>query len=719
MRFDNDALHAALHPRSVAVVGASDNPDKVGGRPVDYLKRFGYRGNIYPVNPKREIVQGVRCYPDLRALPEVPDLAIIAVAGEQVPAAVQDCASCGVRSVIVLSSGFGETGEAGRAQQEAMTALARKSGMRLIGPNAQGLANFSNGAVANFSTMFTQVPPQDGPVAIVSQSGATSAALYTRLREAGVGVRYVLATGNESDVTVSELALRVLDDREVRLLILYVEGIRDADVLAEAARQAGAQDVPVIAIKAGRGVQGLAAAASHTGALVNEDGVVDAFFNRHGIARAADLPAAVDMARLLLKPGVGPGRRLAIVSNSGSSCVMCADLAEEFGLPLAGLAADTRQRIAQSLSSYAACANPVDLTSSLLGNADVFGQVLRAVGDDPEVDLCVVSLPVAGAGYALDRMAEDALRVEAATGKALAVTATLESALEPFRQRGLATFATERQAVAAFDAATRLRAGMRRRPPRLEAIATLALPAGASAFLSEADSLAILSKCGVPVVEHEVCETADAAVQAWRRMNGPVVLKACSALLPHKSEHGLVHLGLDGEAEVRAAFEKCRGDVAGLGLPWDGAVVARMEKGRREFAVGAKLDPIFGPVVMISDGGKYIEALPDFVLLLPPFDAHEAREAMLGGLRVAPLFAGVRGELAMDIDALADLAAAVGRAMMAGARSIVSMDLNPVIVRSAGQGVVVVDALIERRMAPGAPAATVCRNESKTEELRC
>lgn len=712
----HDALSAALAPKSIAIIGASNNKNKVGGRPVDYLQRFGYGGKVYPINPSRDTVQGLHCYPDVASLPEAPDLAIIAVAGKAVAQAVRACTAKGVRNAIILSSGFGETGEDGLSRQAEIAAEAALCGMRIIGPNSQGLANFSNGAVANFSTMFTQLPPQDGPVAIVSQSGATSAALYSLLRERGVGVRYVLATGNESDVTVSELTLAVAADPAIKLIVLYTESLQDPKMLARGAALAREKGIPIIALKAGRSASGIAAAKSHTGALVNEDGVVDAFFKRHGIWRANDPARIVQTAELYLKGSRRPGRNLVVISNSGSSCVMCADTADELGLPLAELAIATRENISKALSSYAACDNPIDLTSSLLGNSEVFGRVLQSLKSDPVGDLYLISLPVAGDGYDLERLAQDTADFEAETGKTVVLTATLQSALAPFKQRGVVTFNSERQALLALDQFTRHLALLDMRRAAEKSVTAVALPGGSTSFLNEADSLEFLHKGDVPVVAYHVCTSADEAVAAWRAIAGPVAVKACSEDLPHKSEYGLVYLNMNVEDDIRNAFEACRAGMARLNAAWDGVIVAKMERGRREFAIGAKIDPVFGPVVMVSDGGKYIEAMPDFCLLIPPFDAAEVKEAVKQ-LRVAPLFAGVRGEPAMDLDALCDAVARIASLMIASNGSIASIDLNPVMVRSQGEGVVVVDALIERYIVAGTVPINVNTVVKSIEEI--
>src|SRR5436190_4941171 len=289
-----------LNPSSVAIIGASDNPHKVGGRPLLYLQRYGYRGAIYPINPGRSSVQGMRAFPALAATPEAPDLAIIAVAGDEAVRAVEACAERGVKVAVVMTSGFGETGAEGLAKQMKMVETARGAGMRLIGPNCQGLANFATGMVANFSTIFNELEARDGPVAIVSQSGANSQAIYTLLRERGRSARHVHATGNEADVTVADLARAVVDDEGVRLVLLYMEAIKDPATLAAAAAEARRRDVPIVALKAGRTASGQKAASSHTGALASEDRVVDAFFEHHGIWRAADPHGLVLAAQLYL-----------------------------------------------------------------------------------------------------------------------------------------------------------------------------------------------------------------------------------------------------------------------------------------------------------------------------------------------------------------------------------------------------------------------------------
>lgn len=687
-------LDSLLSPKSIAVIGASDNIHKIGGRPIYYMRQHGYAGTIYPVNPQRETIQGIPSFPSLDALPAVPELAIIVVAGDAAVQAVRDCARLGVQSAIVIASGFGEAGEKGRRQQDEMVRIAKDANLRIVGPNSQGLANFGNGAVASFSTMFIEVPPQDGPVAVVSQSGGMAAMVYGLLRSQGIGVRHVHATGNQADVTVSELALAVAHDPDVRLLLLYLESLSDPDMLAQAAAVARARGVPVVAVKAGRTNAGQRAAASHTGAMASEDRAVDAFLARHGIWRADDAHALARCAPLYLRGWQPSGRRLVVVSNSGASCVMAADAADTLDLSIAPLSDATQAALAERLPGFAATANPVDVTAALLTNSALFGDVLPVVAEDPSADLFLLDIPVAGMGYDVPRFARDAAHFADNAGKPIAVATWQESVASVFRAAGVPTFENAADALAAFRQLTGHQALLRivaQEPP-----AAAAIPApphgGKTRTLSEAASLARLAEAGVNVVEHVLCRTADEAVAAWQKIGAPVAVKASSPQVPHKSEHGLVMLHCNDADTIRQAFAAQTRTLADMRADCEGVLVARMTRGQRELMVGAHWDPTFGAVLLVGDGGKYVEVLRDTALLLAPATPAAVARA-LSSLRIAPLLAGVRGDKPIDVEALCRLAAGVGRMVHDARGAIASVDLNPVM--AGHDGAVVVDALIE------------------------
>ncbi len=692
-------LQRVLAPRSIAIVGATEDQNKVGGRPLHYLQRFGFQGAVYPINPRRDTVQGLKAYASLADLPEVPDAAIVAVGQDAVADVIGQCGARGIGTAIVMSSGFGETGAAGTERQHDLVAQARRLGVRLIGPNAQGVANFRDGAVMNFSTMFMEVPPQDGPVAIVSQSGAASVMPYAMLRERGVGVRYVVASGNDADASVNELALAAAADPQIRVVLMYIEALADPAVLAEVARTTRARGAAVIALKSGRSAQGAKAAASHTGAIVNDDVVVDAFLQRHGIWRAQDVHGLVNAVELYLAMPPRPARRLVVMSHSGAVGVLCADTADSLGLPIAELAPPTVKRLARIMPSFATAQNPVDLTASLMTQGGMFADTLDALAADPQADMFLVGVPVAGPGYDVPGMAAQTARLAANHGKPVAVSAPQQAVRTAFRKAGVPVFSHETDGIQALHqwrghGELIARAAERDRLAQ-GAQSAPSLARGADALLSEADSLALLAVADIPTVPHLLCQSLDEALAAWRKLGPAVVLKACSARIPHKSEHGLVFLYVDDPARVESAWAACAERVTAMGLPFEGAIVAARVRGRREFALGVRQDPAFGTVVMVSDGGKYVEALRDFVVLLHPFSEADVI-ASLGTLRIAPILAGVRGEAPVDVQAVACAAVRLGELAAANAGNIASIDVNPFIVRDEGQGGCAVDAVIER-----------------------
>ncbi|HWQ39974.1 MAG TPA: acetate--CoA ligase family protein [Burkholderiales bacterium] len=695
----SDKLRAALDPKSVAIVGASDNENKIGGRPLLYLRKQGFRGRLYPINPNRKEVQGLKAYPDLWAVPQTPEVAIIAVADEAAVDAVETCAQAGVSVAIVMSSGFGETGTPdGKAKEARMREAARAAGMRLIGPNTQGLANFGTSAILSFSTMFIELPPQDGPIAIVSQSGAMSVVPYGLLRARGLGVRHAHATGNDAEVSAGELAALVAEDSEVKLLLLYLESVADSAPLVRLAHVARSRSLPVVALKAGRTAAGQEAARSHTGALANEDRIVDAFLERHGIWRAQNTQDLVRAAEVYLKGWRPRGKKVVVISNSGAVCVMGADAATQTGLQIAALSDDTRAQLKKILPGFATVANPIDITAALLTNSRLFSDILPVVAKDPSADAVVIGIPVAGQGYDIDAFARDTGAFARETGKPVVAAITQASIARRFREEKVPVFETEAEAIAALAQFLNHAELMRNAPRADSAPAHRTLPA-ASIMLDEAQSLALAGRFGIPVVEHRLCATAQQALHAFARLGAPVAVKGCSRDVVHKSEMGLVHLGLTNQKGVRRAFEAVRHALLQRGCAFDGVIVARMARGRRELMVGARRDPAFGPVVIVGDGGKYVEVMPDARVLLWPFD-EEAVLRALTRLRIAPLFAGVRGEPALDAAAVVQVVMAAGRLIADPAVGVASMDLNPLIVGAQGEGCRVADAVVyvdERR----------------------
>src|SRR6218665_538987 len=410
-------------PRRVAVLGASETPVKAGARPIAYMRRYGFQDDIYPVNPRRTEVQGLPCYASLADLPQAPDLVVISLAGSQVDAALAQCIAAGARCAVIYSSGFAELGAAGLAAQQALVRRASAAGLRLIGPNTQGVANFQTGAVLNFSTMINQCAPQDGAIAIVSQSGAGAGILYGGLRRQGLGVRYMVATGNEADVNVARAVRGLLEDPSLRLILMYAEALRDTGLLAEAAALSARRDVPILAVKAARTPAGQATASSHTGALASEDALAEAFLRQHNIVRVRDFDELVEYAQLFERRERPRGRKLVALSNSGATCVLAADAIEQNDMLSAEFTPSHAQALRAVLPAYVAVRNPIDMTTALLGQPGIYGEALRSVADSGAAHGVFVGFPVGGEGYDMSYFARQTMDFVAATGLPVAVGA--------------------------------------------------------------------------------------------------------------------------------------------------------------------------------------------------------------------------------------------------------------------------------------------------------
>ena len=720
------SLLSALSPKSIVMFGASENPNKIGGRPLKFFRQFAYAGTVTPIHAERAEIQAYKTATSIESMAVTPDLAIVALPGELAIESVAQCAKAGVRNAIVMSSGFGETDEAGKLQQARMLDIAQKAGMRIIGPNTQGMANFSNGMVASFSTMFIEAAPKDGPVAVVSQSGAMSVVPYGLLRQRGIGVRYSIATGNDADVSVCEMAAAIARDPELKVMLLYLEGIPDPWHLAEAAAIARHHGINLIALKSGRTPEGQRAASSHTGALANEDRVVDAFLEAHGIWRVNDMVELVAAVEVYLRGWTPRGKQLIAISNSGAACVQAADAASDKDMVMASLAPQTLEGLAQILPKFATIINPIDITAALLSNPKLFGDILPVIAKDQAADAFLIGLPVAGEGYDIAAMAADAQALCEQTGKPMLIAAPQASVAAYFRARNLPVFDTELQAVQSLSQWIRHHSLLKELDQRLPADKALAEarrwhtqhahhlsgdPSLKEAIcLNEADAMQCLQPFGIDVVSHCLIQSLDQAL-SWfedfraRHGESPVVLKACSAEVQHKSELGLVRLHLHSAQDLCEAYEDLLRSAAVAGVKLDGMLIAQQIKARREVMIGARHDPVFGTVLLAGDGGLYVEAMPDVVVMIAPF--HESAILdKLRRLRIAPLFDGVRGQPALDLAAWVRQIQAVAAAMeanMPGNKQsqghqalgkIVSLDLNPLMLGAKGEGCVAVDALV-------------------------
>ena len=687
-------LKHAFDPAAIAVVGASEDTNKTGGRALDYLRRFGVPGQIFAVNPNADTIQGLKTYARVKDLPVVPDLVIIALPSALVMQTLRECAEFGAKVVIVTSSGFGELGASGRALETEMLVVGREYGMRIIGPNSQGVANFAGGAVASFSSLFLEVAPADGPVAIISQSGSMSVVPYCQLREKNIGVRYCVATGNQIDLDVGDFVLAAVEDPAIELVLVYFESLREASALREAASSARGRGVPIVALKAGSSVTGQTAALSHTGALATEDRVVDAFLSRHGIWRAQDADELVRASELYLKGWTARGRRLVILTDSGASAVMMADGAARLGLDVVEFSESIRESLSNILPAYASVSNPIDMTSVLRTNPELYGQVLEVVVRSEIADLFIVGFPASGKGYDVAGLARMTSERFAKVNLPVVVAIPQASIASCFRDCAIPTFSSETEALKALSQLAGHSALLGQVPQHVTSRPVINVPKGDNSFMSEAESLAFLQEQGLPVVAYENCQTTCEAKRAFSSLGAPVVVKGSSPALQHKSEFGLVQLDVTEVEQLLVVFQTLTARMRDIPVERDGVIVASMLRGRYEMMIGARVDPVFGPVVLIGEGGRYVETIDNVVALAPPLSPREVRHA-IRNLSGSAVWEGTRGEPGADLDEFARLACQVGD-LIVRVVGISSIDLNPVMVGKPGEGVLIADGLIER-----------------------
>jgi len=683
----HEILARMIRPRSVAVVGASAQFAKVNGRPLKHLLEKGYQGEIYPVNPKYKEIGGRTCYPDAASLPEAPDLAVVAVPAQDVAASLEALGRRGTRAAVVFSSGFGETGAAGQAEEDHLREIARRYGMVLCGPNCLGFVNAFEHVYATFS-QYADGPVNDGPIGFVTQSGAFGTAIAALVRQRGLGLGYFINTGNEADATFSELMSVVVEDPRVRVAAGYLEGIRDGQALVDLARKCHELGKPLVLAKVGRTASGARAAASHTGSLAVEDALFDAVTRQYGVLRARNEEQMLDMLEALAGCGLPEGNGLGIATQSGGAGVMMADRAEEVGLAVPRLGEATQQALAKVMPAFGASGNPVDVTGQFVAEPGLLRESVLALLEDPDIHIGIVWLQLMTA-YA-DTLVELFAELKAKARKPFLVcwVAAPEGVAARLREHGIVMYGAGERAVEAAAALARY-AAMRRAH---QARRALPVPSGRDAALGVADGLVPtveavrrLAEAGVPMAPVALATTADEAVAAWRRLDRPVVLKIESPDIAHKTDVGGVILNLGDEAAVRAAFDtlisRCRANRPEARLL--GAIVQPMARGDIELVIGVKRDPVFGMMVMVGCGGIFLEILKDVAFRQAPFDPAEAR-AMLDELRMRPLLDGARGRAPVDIDRLCRLLADLSRWAAGVSGELAELDLNPLLIGPDG-----------------------------------
>ncbi|UWR35557.1 acetate--CoA ligase family protein (plasmid) [Sulfitobacter sp. W027] len=691
-------LSAVFEPRSIAVVGASSDPQKTGGRPIHMLLKHGYKGGILPVNPKVDEVQGLKAYADLGALPQVPDLVLILVPGAAAVAVLENAAKLGVGAAIVLSAGFAENGPDGEALQAPITALADASGMRIVGPNCLGSVSVANCAIGTFSIALEKEMPRAGGISIASQSGNVGSVTLAGLRREGAGIARFIATGNEADIQAADAVEWMAQDDATRVILLVLETCRDGARLTRALTKAREAGKPVVVMKIGTSEAGQKAALSHTGGLAGSDRVFDAVFDRYGAVRVQSLEELVEVGVALETMGtrrIGADPSAAMVAASGGFGVMMADSAAANGIAVNPLTEATQARIKERLP-LASAVNPIDATAQMSANPDILEHLVDAALSDPENSTVCLMLAM---GMGLPRLRSvytEALKKVSAAHPDKALVATIggpQDAIAELRALGIVCFSTIDATMRGIAALAQADALRDTKMVAVEDVSPAPLMAGAER--NEATAKAALRAAGLPFAEDAVVTTGEEAAQAAARIGGKLAMKILSPDILHKSDIGGVELNISGEAGAKAAFKRLVISVE-LFKPEariDGVIMAPMTSGGTELILGTTQDPTFGPVIMVGLGGVFTEVFEDTALALAPVTADEA-ERMVRSLRAFALLDGARGRPKADLATLTQAIVDLSRFAVTHAADVAEIDINPILVRGEGNGAVALDALI-------------------------
>jgi acetate---CoA ligase (ADP-forming) len=691
----NNNLRALLAPRSVAVIGASPRENAAAYRILRNLKSFDFSGELYPINPRYEEVLGLTCYPSIAQTPATPDAVFIAVSAEQVPALVEEAIGCGVRAILANASGFADGGPQGEILQRRITAAAKAAGVAFCGPNNMGLIN-----VHDRICLWTgrHLPKLSlGPVAIISQSGSVAIALSQDQR--ALGLSYVITAGNEAVCSAADYLQAVVEDGRVKVILLFLETLRDPELFGKAAVEAAERGIRVIALKVGRSESGRSMVAAHTGALAGEDAVYDALFRRYGILRARDLDEMVETAVLLSSYPTAPvDRGMVAITLSGGEAALIADVGTELGLLFGPLSENTVSDIKPAFPTFVTPRNPVDAWG-LGWDINRIKLILRGVTAEPNAGTiaCAVDAPASGgadAALAREMATACAELAPSTTKRIIFFNNTASSGPDPEVQTvlhavGIPYLCGMRAALGAIALWSN-----REEPTRERKVSAASL--AAPECLSEIARFGLLSGAGVPMAQAFAVKSADAAVEVAERIGYPVVLKGTSPTIAHKTEQGLVRVELTSRDDVRKAFNELAlklHQIVGL-TPFAEVVVQPFFTEGIELFIGIRNDPAFGSITVVGLGGTFVEIIEQVSLRIGPVEERTARE-MLHETKAGQLLTGFRGRGPFDIAAASSAVAALSRFGHAALRSYATIEVNPLFVLPAGKGAFGVDVWIE------------------------
>jgi acetyl coenzyme A synthetase (ADP forming)-like protein len=689
-------LESFFNPQSVAVVGASRDPEKLGYAVLSNLKDGGYSGKLYPVNPKTDEILDLTTYASVLDIPDPVDLAVIVIPYKFVPAVFEQCGQKGIPAVVVISAGFREAGREGLERERELIDIAKNYGIRLIGPNCLGVIDTATPLNASFAAGM----PPSGPIAFMSQSGALGTAVLDIAMAGRIGFSKFVSLGNKADVSEIDLLEAWGDDADSDIILIYVEGVPDGQKFIEVARQV-TRHKPVVAIKSGVTASGSRAVSSHTGSLAGSEAAYKAAFRQAGVIRATSMEAVFDYARALAYQPLLQGDRIGIVTNAGGPGILATDALEHAGLEIPRLSHETVEALTDYLPGAASAANPVDVLGDAL--ADRYQHSVRLVLNDPNVDgLIVVVTPQAmteieETAHAVGKMSQESDKPVLACFMG---EARIEAGIEVLWQYGVPNYPFPERAAAALAAMSAYRRERDRPIFEIEPCETC-IPRVRELFdqvrsegrvsIGDAEARTVLESYGFTIPESHLAETPEEAIEFADKIGYPVVLKLASPDILHKTDVGGVKLNLQSPDDVRDAFDlivyRAGRYVPGAHI-W-GCLVQQMVPVGREVLLGMSRDPQFGPLVAFGRGGIYVEALKDVSFRVAPFSRQEADE-MIREIRSYALLEGVRGEPPADHEAMVDALLRISQ-LVTDFPEIVELDINPLMVFEEGRGAMAID----------------------------
>ncbi|WP_284035769.1 acetate--CoA ligase family protein [Neobacillus sp. 114] len=686
-------------PKSIAIVGASPNEKSIGGRTISHLLKYKYSGDIYPVNPKYDQIKGIQAYPDIKSIPNTVDLAIIIVAAKGIPRVIDQCLEKKVPFAIIFSSGFAEAGTEGEYLQSYLKNITKNGDIRILGPNCQGMFNIVDEVAATFSGALELPSIIPGPVGFVSQSGALGFSTFNQLEEEGIGFNYVVSTGNEADLEVTDFLIEFATHDQTEVLVSYVEGFKKPERLFDLAEICLREEKPLLIFKVGNSELGAKAASSHTAALAGSSDLYDSLFKQIGITKVSDIEEVADLCKILTKTKRPPGNRVGIITTSGGAGVILADHCAINSIDVPPLAEPTKQILQQYLPDFGSDLNPVDLTAQVAGSEELFNESVNAVANDPNIDILIVALTMVTGPRAGD-MAKFLIKKSKEMDKPLVVVwmagdQLAKPGFEVLKSEKLTFFKSPKRCIETLRKFIDIHSNFKRRKEIYQFISErrecLITTKSIENNLNEYEAKRWLNQQGLPVTKEKIARFPEEAVKYATEIGFPVALKVVSNKIPHKTDVGGVALNLCSPEEVENAYLSIKNNIKqNTGLEIDNIIVQEMVLDGIEVFVGCHVDPQLGPSLTFGLGGIFVEVLKDTKTVLPPISQNTAK-TLIQELNGSKVLTGVRGQQSIDLDLLAEFISRFSR-ICASLKQEIQIDLNPVVITKSG--IKIVDALV-------------------------